>query len=100
MGCATATSTRSASGSAMVSFGRAPARCVRRPGTTIRTFSGAAGQRIFDAAQKPEAEITQLAHLGPKPGPGDRAPKRKVSFVCRLGRIWGAWLWGWLLART
>jgi hypothetical protein len=56
-------------------------------GRDIRTFSGAAGQQIFDAAQKPEPEITRLEYLGPKPGTADRTPVTKVSFVRRIGEL-------------
>jgi len=56
-------------------------------GKDVRTFSGAAGQQIFDAAQKPEPQITQIEYLGPKPGTGDRTPVRKVSFVRRVGEL-------------
>jgi hypothetical protein len=55
-------------------------------GQDIRTFSGAAGQQMFDAAQRPESEITQLEYRGPKPG-ADRTPVRKISFIRRIGEL-------------
>ena len=56
-------------------------------GRDIRTFSGTAGQQMFDAAHKPEPEITRLEYLGPKPGIADRTPVRKVSFLRRIGEL-------------
>jgi hypothetical protein len=56
-------------------------------GRDIRTFSGTAGQQMFDAAQKPEPEITRLEYLGPKPGTADRTPVKKVSFLRRIGDL-------------
>jgi hypothetical protein len=56
-------------------------------GRDIRTFSGTAGQQMFDAVQKPEPEITRLEYLGPKPGTADRTPVKKVSFLRRIGDL-------------
>jgi len=56
-------------------------------GRDIRTFSGAAGQQMFDAAHKPEGEISRLEYLGPRPGAVDRTPVRKVSFLRRIGEL-------------
>src|SRR5437016_5855154 len=43
---------------------------------TGKTF----GREIFDAAQKPEGEITEIRYLAPRPG-DDRTPVAKVSYV-------------------
>jgi hypothetical protein len=56
-------------------------------GQDIRTFSGATGQKIFDAAQRPEPEITELEYLAPKPGAADPRPVRKITFVRRIGEF-------------
>jgi hypothetical protein len=56
-------------------------------GRDIRTFSGIAGQQMFDAAHKTEPEVTRLEYLGPKPGVADRTPVRKVSFLRRIGEL-------------
>jgi hypothetical protein len=56
-------------------------------GRDIRTFSGPAGQQMFDAAHKPEPEITQLEYLGPRPGTPDRTPVKKVSFLRHIGEL-------------
>jgi hypothetical protein len=56
-------------------------------GRDIRTFSGPAGQQMFEAAQKPEPEITQLEYLGPRPGTPDRTPVKKISFLRRIGEL-------------
>jgi Single Cache domain 2 len=59
-------------------------------GTDIRTLKDptgkALGQEIFDAAQKPEGEITEIRYLAPRPG-GDRTPVAKVSYVTRVGEL-------------
>jgi len=55
-------------------------------GSDIRTFPGS-GQQIFEAAQKPEGEITEIAYLGKKPPPADPTPVKKVSVVRRIGQL-------------
>jgi hypothetical protein len=59
-------------------------------GNDIRTFKDpigrAVGREIFDAAQKPEGEITEIRYLAPRPG-SDRTPVSKVSFVTRVGEL-------------
>jgi hypothetical protein len=44
------------------------------------------GKEIFDAAQKPEGEITEIRYLAPRPG-SDRTPVAKVSYVTRVGEL-------------
>jgi hypothetical protein len=59
-------------------------------GNDIRTFKDptgkAVGREIFDAAQKPEGEITEIRYLAPRPG-DDRTPVAKVSYVTRVGEL-------------
>jgi len=59
-------------------------------GNDIRTLKdstgNAFGREIFDAAQKPEGEITEVRYLAPRPG-SDRTPVAKVSFVTRIGEL-------------
>lgn len=43
------------------------------------------GQEIFDAAQKPEGQISEVSYLYSKPG--DSKPSPKVSFVTRIGDL-------------
>ncbi len=43
------------------------------------------GQEIFDAAQKPEGQISEVSYLYSKPG--DSEPSPKVSFVTRIGDL-------------
>lgn len=43
------------------------------------------GQEIFDAAQKPEGEITEVTYLFSKPM--EDKPSVKVSFVTRIGDL-------------
>jgi hypothetical protein len=53
------------------------------------TLKGAAkgfGLDVYDAAQKPEGEITEVSYLFPKPG-ADPIPVRKASFVTRVGDL-------------
>jgi Single Cache domain 2 len=56
-------------------------------GNDIRTLKDSTGkvfgQEIFDAAQKPEGEVTEIRYL---PG-ADRTPVAKVSFVTRVGEL-------------
>jgi hypothetical protein len=59
-------------------------------GNDIRTFKDptgkAVGIEIFDAAQKPEGEITEIRYLAPRPG-SDRTPVVKVSYVIHIGEL-------------
>jgi hypothetical protein len=43
------------------------------------------GKDIFDAAQKPEGQISEVSYLYPKPGGSKLFPK--VSFVTRVGDL-------------
>jgi len=56
-------------------------------GNDIRNLKDPAGKtfgrEIFDAAQKPEGEITEIRYLAPRPG-DDRTPVAKVSYVTRV----------------
>lgn len=58
-------------------------------GTDERKVKDAAGknfgQEVFDAAQKPEGQISEVSYLYPKPG--DSKPSPKVSFVTRIGDL-------------
>jgi len=59
-------------------------------GTDIRNFKDptgkGVGREIFDAAQKPEGEITEIRYLAPRPG-SDRTPVAKVSYVTHVGEL-------------
>jgi hypothetical protein len=55
-------------------------------GSDIRTFPGS-GQQIFEAAQKPEDEITEIAYLAKKPPPAEPTPVKKISVVRRIGEL-------------
>ena len=55
-------------------------------GSDIRTFPGS-GQQIFEAAKKPEGEITEITYLAKKPPPAEPTPVKKVSVVRRIGQI-------------
>jgi len=55
-------------------------------GSDIRTFPGS-GHQIFEAAQKPEGEITEITYLAKKPPPADATPVKKVSVVRRIGQL-------------
>lgn len=55
-------------------------------GSDIRTFPGV-GPEIFEAAQKPEDQMTEIKYLARKPPPAEATPVRKVSLVRRIGRI-------------
>jgi len=55
-------------------------------GSDIRTFPGS-GHQIFEAAQKPEGEITEIAYLAKKPPPAEPTPVKKVSVVRRIGQL-------------
>jgi hypothetical protein len=56
-------------------------------GSDIRTFPGI-GPQIFEAAQKPEGQITEISYLARKPPPpAEATPVRKVSVVRRIGQI-------------
>lgn len=55
-------------------------------GKDIRTFPGS-GHQIFEAAQKPEGQITEIAYLARRPPPADATPVKKVSVVRRIGQL-------------
>jgi len=55
-------------------------------GSDIRTFPGV-GPQIFEAAQKPEGQITEIRYLAKKPPPAEATPVAKVSLVRRIGQI-------------
>ena len=55
-------------------------------GSDIRTFPGS-GPQIFEAAQKPEGETTEIGYLAKKPPPAEVTPVNKVSVVRRIGQI-------------
>jgi signal transduction histidine kinase len=58
-------------------------------GTDERTIKDAAGknygQELFDAAQKPEGQISEVSYVFSKPG--DSKPSPKISFVTRVGDL-------------
>jgi len=55
-------------------------------GSDIRAFPGS-GRQIFEAAQKPEGEITEITYLAKRPPPAEATPVKKVSLVRRIGQI-------------
>jgi hypothetical protein len=55
-------------------------------GQDIRTFPGS-GQQLFEAAQKPEDVVTEIAYMARRPPPDDATPAKKVSLVRRIGQI-------------
>ena len=55
-------------------------------GKDIRTFPGS-GHQIYEAAQKPEGQVTEISYLARKPPPADATPVNKVSVVRRVGQI-------------
>jgi len=55
-------------------------------GKDIRTFPGS-GHQIYEAAQKPEDQLTEIAYMARKPPPADATPVKKVSVVRRIGQI-------------
>jgi len=58
-------------------------------GADIRTIKDPAGRNygkeIFDIAQKPEGQITEVQYVFPRPGDGKPSPK--VSFVTRISDL-------------
>ena len=75
-------------------------------GSDIRTFPGV-GQQLFDAAQKPEGETSEIAYLAPEQtghlpqSLDERAAKRRrldlertVVQLDRLPQVGGRWLHG------
>jgi Single Cache domain 2 len=53
---------------------------------TIKDAAGNAyGQAVYNAAQKPEGQISEVSYMFPKPG--DPKPLPKVSFVTRVGDL-------------
>jgi hypothetical protein len=56
-------------------------------GNNIRSVRDSAGKpfglEIYEAVQKPEGEITEVAYVWPKPG-ADRTPAPKVTFVMKV----------------
>lgn len=55
-------------------------------GKDIRTFPGS-GRQIFDAAQKPEGQITEISYMARRPPPAEATPVKKVSLVRRIGQL-------------
>lgn len=55
-------------------------------GSDIRTFPGV-GLKIFEAAQVPEGQVTEIRYLARKPSPAEATPVSKVSLVRRIGQI-------------
>ncbi len=55
-------------------------------GSDIRTFPGS-GRQLFEAAQKPDGEITEIAYMAKKPPPAEPTPVKKVSVVRRIGEL-------------
>jgi Single Cache domain 2 len=54
---------------------------------TIKDSTGKAfGLEYYNAAQKPEGEITEITYTFPKPGP-DATPVPKVGFATRVGEL-------------
>jgi hypothetical protein len=67
--------------------GVAPKPILGEDGRTLRDAEGKKyGLEMYDAAQKPDGEITEVSYLFPRPGP-DATPVRKVSFVTRVGDL-------------
>jgi hypothetical protein len=66
----------------------------RTAGSDIRKFPGS-GQQIFEAAQKPEGEITEITSLAKKPPPAESTPVKKsqCSTQDRTDRVRG-----WILS--
>ena len=44
------------------------------------------GPELYDAAQKPEGQITEVSYMFPRPG-GDRTPVAKVTFITKAGDL-------------
>jgi hypothetical protein len=59
-------------------------------GTDARTLKDktgkAFGQELYDAGQKPEGTISEVAYMFPRPGESE--PAQKVSYVTRVGDIY------------
>ena len=55
-------------------------------GKDIRTFPGS-GHQIYEAAQKPEGEVTEIAYMARRPPPADATPVKKVSVVRKIGQL-------------
>lgn len=59
-------------------------------GTDVRFLKDATGKayglELYDAAQKPEGEITEVSYMFVRPG-GDKTPVPKVTFVTRVGDL-------------
>ena len=55
-------------------------------GSDIRTFPGV-GSQLFEAAQAPESQVTEIKYLAKKPPPAEPTPVAKVSVVRRIGQI-------------
>jgi hypothetical protein len=54
---------------------------------TIKDSNGKAfGLEFYNAAQKPEGQITEVSYTFPKPG-ADKTPVPKVSFMTRVGDL-------------
>jgi hypothetical protein len=55
-------------------------------GSDIRSFPGI-GSQLFEAAQKPEGQVTEIGYLARKPPPAEATPVKKVSLVRRIGQL-------------
>ena len=53
---------------------------------TLKSATKGLGLDVYNAAQKPEGEITEVSYLFPKPG-ADATLAPKVSFVTRVGDL-------------
>jgi len=55
-------------------------------GSDIRSFPGV-GPQLFEAAQQPEGQVTEIKYLAKKPPPAEPTPVAKVSLVRKIGQI-------------
>ncbi len=55
-------------------------------GSDIRTFPGV-GLQLFEAAQAPEGQVTEIKYLARKPPPAEATQVAKVSLIRRIGQI-------------
>jgi hypothetical protein len=44
------------------------------------------GPELYDAAQKPEGQITEISYMFPRPG-ADKTPVAKVTFITKAGDL-------------
>lgn len=55
-------------------------------GSDVRSFPGV-GSQLFEAAQAPEGQVTEIKYLARKPPPAEATQVAKVSLVRRIGQI-------------